>query len=197
MDAIMLGNIIKYYSKVSDMAMVSLKNEKRMQFRKLLTNRSLMEATKDSFEKIHRSKDADKLVSDYMKAMNGMAKKAQKEHNMILQLLKSTKDPALKQKILDNYANAGVHGFTAKNGARWNVETYSNMYTTHVNNELNRMRVIEQVKPGNKVQVSDHGTICDLCIPWEGKTLTLKQLETARRQGLFHPRCMHFVMEVT
>jgi len=96
---------------------------------------------------------------------------------------------------LNDYANNGCHGFTAKNGARWNIETYSNMYSTHVNNELYRLSVIENTK-GDKVLISTHGTECELCIPWEGKLLTLKQLDTARSEGLFHPRCLHFVIEV-
>lgn len=194
MSEIMLQNIIKYYAKVSDMAMVNLSQEKKFQFRKMLTNRSLMEATKDHFEKIHRSESANKLINDYVQSMNNMHKIAQKEYNEVLAKIKATNDPMLKQKLLNDYADNGVKGFRAKNGAMWNIETYSNMYTTQVNNELIRMAVIENSKSG-KVLISTHGTVCDLCIPFEGKVLTLAQLDRARSEGLFHVRCLHFVIE--
>jgi len=192
----MLNNIIGYYAKVTDMALVNLKNEKKFQFGRYLKNNAITATVKDHYHKIHRSKQADKLVDDYVKAMNNMYKLAQSEYNTTLTKLKATNDPIAKQKILNDYANNGCHGFTAKNGARWNIETYSNMYSTHVNNELLRLREIENAK-GNLFLISTHGTECDLCIPWEGRTVTRKQLDIARGEGLFHPRCMHFVSEVT
>jgi hypothetical protein len=195
MSEIMLNNIIKYYAKVSDMALINLAEGKRFQFRKMLTNHSLMQATKDHFEKIHRSENANKLINDYVQSMSNMHVIAQKEYNQVLAKIKATNDPILKQKLLNDYANEGVKGFRAKNGAMWNIETYSNMYSTHVNNELLRLRELENAK-GNMFQISSHGTICDLCIPWEGRKVTREQLDIARGEGLFHPRCLHFIVEV-
>ena len=191
----MLNNIINYYSKVTDMALENLAKEKNFQFGRYLKNNVQTIAAKDHYHKIHRSANADKLVDGYVKSMNNMYKLAQKEYNTVLAKLKATKDPVLKQKILNDYANSGCHGFTAKNDARWNIETYSNMYSTHVNNELLRLRELENSE-GNRFLISTHGTDCDLCIPWEGKILTRKQIQVARSEGLFHPRCMHFILEV-
>jgi hypothetical protein len=195
MSEIMLNNIIKYYAKVSDMALTNLAQGKQFQFRKMLTNHTLMQATKDYFEKIHRSDKANELINNYVQSMNNMHKIAQKEYNQVLAKIKATNDQILKQKLLNDYAMDGIHGFKAKNGAMWNIETYSNMYTTQVNNELLRLSVIENSKSG-KVLISTHGTECDLCTPFEGKVLTLKELDRARSEGLFHVRCMHYVIEI-
>lgn len=191
----MLLTLIKYYAKVSDMAMLNLAQGKQFQFRKMLKNHSLMQVTKDNFQSINNSKKANDLINKYVGDMNNMYTLAQKEYNSILAKIKSTNDPVLKQKLLNDYADKGIHGFTAKNGARWNIETYSNMYTNHVNSELWRMSVIESCESG-VVLISTHGTDCDMCIPWEGQTVTLEELEIARGEGLFHPRCRHFIIEV-
>lgn len=188
----MLNNIIKYYKNVSDRALKNLANGKGFQFRRNMTNKSLEQATTGHFQSIHNSENANKLISEYNTAMKNMAKSSQKEYNRILHIVKNTKDDKLKQKMLNHMANNGIHGFTAKNGARWNIETYSNMYTRHVNNELVRMNVIENAK-NDLFDVSVHNTICDLCIPYEGKTLTRIQLEEST---LFHPNCKHYVTEV-
>jgi hypothetical protein len=188
----MLQNIIKYYAKVTDMALVNLSQNKQFQFRKMLTNHSLMQVTEDNLLQLHDSENARKLINDYKIAMNDMAKIASKDYNKVLNQLKSTNDDTLRQKILNDYAERGIHGFTARNGARWNIETYSNMYTTHVNNQLIRMAVLENSKV-DMFQVSTHGTICDLCIPYEGQLLTRQELDDST---LFHPRCLHFIVEV-
>ena len=192
----MLDLIIKYYARVTNMALTNLANGKRFQFRKMLTNHSLLQATKSHYEKYSRSPEAMKLIDDYTKAMNNMYRHAQAEYNLILNKLNATSDPVLKQKLLNQVADNGFHGFTARNGARWNIETYSNMYSRHVNNELVRLQVIEQAKAKGytKIKISTHGTICELCKPYEGKTLTLAELEAAKARGLFHPNCLHFVL---
>lgn len=190
----MLQNIIKYYQKVSDMALVNLKDEKNFQFRKMLTNHSLMQVTEDNLLKISNSAESRKLIADYKKAMNDMAKIASKDYKQVLNKLKATNDPVLKQKILNDYANRGIKGFKAKNGAMWNIETYSNMYSQHVNNQLIRNSVLENSKSG-RYQISSHNTECELCIPYEGRILTRKQLDVAISNGFFHVRCLHTMSE--
>lgn len=192
----MLNNIIKYYENVTDDALKNLAKEKPFQFRKRLTNHSLLKAVESHYEKITNSDEAKKIIKDYNKSMNSMYKLAKQDYNKTLKMLQATDDPELKQKILNDYANKGIHGFTAKNGARWNIETYSNMYTTHVNNELVRLRVLEDADNGNNFKVSSHNCICDLCKPYENKVLSRRELEMARENGLFHIRCKHFIIEV-
>jgi hypothetical protein len=128
--------------------------------------------------------------------MNGMYKSARDDYNKTLKLLKATSDPIVKQRILDEYATRGIHGFTAKNGARWNIETYSNMCTTHFNNEIVRLSVLENIDQDGKVQITTSSKPCPLCIPWENKILTLQELNYARSQGLFHVRCKHFAYPI-
>jgi len=189
-------DVIKYYEKVSTMALTNLKNEKTFQFRKMLTNHSLLKVVESHYEKITKSDEAKKQIKAYMKAMNDMTAIAKKDYNKVLSQIKSTTDPALKQKLLSDYASKGISGFVAKNGAVWSIETYSNMYSRHVNNELVRLQVIEQAKSKgyDKIKISNHGTICELCKPFEGKILTLAELEAAKARGLFHPNCLHFVL---
>ena len=192
----MQNKIISYYEKVSDMAIENLKAEKNFQFRKMLTNHSLLKVVESHYESITNSAEAKKLIKEYMESMNGMYIPARNEYNKTLQLLKATKDPMLKQQIIDAYCERGIHGFTAKNGARWNIETYSNMCTTHFNNELVRLSVLETRKEGDKFEVSSHAKACPLCIPFEGKILTYEELQEAKAAGLFHVRCKHLVTKV-
>jgi hypothetical protein len=189
-------NLISYYEKVTNMALTNLKAEKTFQFRKMLTNHSLLKVVESHYEKITNSPEAKKKIKEYMNAMNNMAKVASLDYNMILKQIKSTNDPMLKQKLLLDYADKGISGFVAKNGAVWSIETYSNMYTTHFNNELVRLSVLETVGPGEKVQVTESSNPCPLCIPWENEILTLEELEEAKAAGLFHVRCKHFVIKV-
>lgn len=189
-----LDKIIKYYANVSDMAIENLKQEKKFQFRKMLTNHSLLKTVEDNYQKISRSEEAQKMISDYMQSMNNMYKPARDEYNKTLALLKATEDPVLKQKIIDNYAENGIHGFTARNGAKWNIETYSNMCTTHFNNELVRLSVLETVRD-EKVRITKSANPCEKCIPYENKLLDLKELEEAKKKGLFHVRCMHLAIK--
>jgi hypothetical protein len=189
----MLQNTIKYYEKITDEALKNLAAGKKYQFRKMLKNPSLLAANEDYFLSIHKSSQARELIKKYQQDMRNMYILASKEYNLTLAKIKATKDPALIQKLLSDYADSGVIGFTAKNGARWNIETYSRMYTVHVNNQLYRMSVREQAK-SNLFQVSDHGTICDLCIPFEGRILTGEELDSST---LFHPNCKHFITEVS
>lgn len=188
----MLQNTTKYYEKISDEALKNLTAGKKYQFRKMMKNPSLLAANEDYFLSIHKSTQARELIKRYQKDMQNMYKIAGKEYNLVLAKIKATKDHILIQKLLNDYADGGVIGFTAKNGARWNIETYSRMYTVHVNNQLYRMSVREQAK-SNLFKVSTHGTICDLCIPYEGRILTGEELDNST---LFHPNCKHFITEV-
>ena len=189
---IMLKNIIKYYKGVTNRALENLKNEKNFQFKKNLTNKTLEQATTDHLQKLNNSKQANKLIAEYRQAMRGMSEVAQTEYNRYLNIIKSTNDKDLKQKMLNNIANRGIHGFTGKDGKHWNIEGYSHMYTRHVNNQLIRLKVLENSN-FDLFLVSKHGTICDLCKPYEGKYLVRQELEDS---PLFHPFCKHFIIEV-
>ena len=113
----MLDNVIKYYANVSDMAIKNMKNGKAFQFRKHLTNHSLLRVVESHYESISKSPESKKMIADYMASMNGMSKVAKDDYNKTMNLMKATEDPIAKQRIIDAYAERGIHGFTAKNGA--------------------------------------------------------------------------------
>jgi len=191
----MINNTIKYYKNLTSLAYKNLLQGKKFQFRKYMMNNSLNAYNSDYFLKLHRSEKAFELIKQYTKDMQNMHIEATKQYNIVLQQIKSTDDKVLQQKILSSYAEVGITGFIASNGARWNIETYSTMYTRHINNTLLRMEVLENSKSG-KVKISEHGTICDLCKPFEGKILTIEEVEEAEIMGLFHNNCLHFCIEV-
>jgi hypothetical protein len=200
----LLENNIKYYKKISDEALINLSENKKYKF---TVNEKLLNDNISNFLKIDDSTASKELIDKYKKDMHKMINTANIEYNKVLNKLNSTQynisnflkdDKVLKQKILNDYVDTGVIGFKAKNGARWNIETYSNMYTRHVNNECVRNSVLEQSKKQGKekIKISIHGTKCDLCKPWEDKILTFEELETAKSAGLFHPNCLHIVLFV-
>jgi hypothetical protein len=191
----LLKNNINYYKKISDEALSSLSSNQKYKF---TVNEKLLQDNISNFLKIDDSKASKELIDKYKKDMHKMFNTANIEYNKVFNKINSTDDEILKQKILNDYVDSGIIGFKAKNGARWNIETYSNMYTRHVNNECVRNSVLEQSKKQGKerVKISVHGTKCDLCKPWEGKILTFSELETAKSAGLFHPNCLHIILFV-
>lgn len=194
----MLDNTIKYYKRITVEALNNLKEEKGFQFRKYMTNKSLQQANESFFLSVNKSDRARELIDRYNKDLQNMYKIARKEYNIVLNKIKATDDPVLKQKLLDDYADNGIIGFVAKDGARWNIETYSKMYTSYVNNELVRMSVLEESKrqKRDRVKISSHGTVCNKCKPWEGRTITLEEYEEAKEAGFGHPHCLHIVLFV-
>ena len=106
----------------------------------------------------------------------------------------------LNHRLLDELEAKGVTGFVDKAGREWNLSVYTEMLarTTMMNahreaniNEL-RLRGYDLVK------ISSHGTVCKLCIPWEGAILSISgdsnkypSLADAEAAGLFHPNCLH------
>lgn len=195
----LLDNIIKYYAKVTDAALNNLSNGKTFQFRKYLTNHSLLKVVESHYDSIDKSEASRKLVNEYMTAMNSMTIHAKNDYNLALKKFKAAAgDKVLQQSILNEFANNGITGFVSKNGARWNIETYSNMYSRHVNNEILRIRELNKIKERKEssVLISSHGTVCDICKKYEGRILTLMQLDAAREDGLFHPNCLHFILPV-
>lgn len=191
----MLLNLIKYYEKITDLALINIKNEKRFNFKSKLNNDVLLKQSEDHLMSVYKkagggtlSDEAKNKIDTYISDIKKMNKLAVKDYNKVLTSLKG-KTLEEKQKILNKLADRGFHGFTAKNGANWNIETYSNMYFTHVNNEMVRQAVIDN---SEMVRVSVHGTVCKLCIPWEGKLLKVTEIKNTT---LFHPRCKHFLIK--
>ena len=64
------------------------------------------------------------------------------------------------------------------------------------NHQLFQLKLLENRKKGQKVKITYSQTPCDLCIPYEGKVLTMDELQDAKDNGLFHVRCQHFAYPV-
>lgn len=197
----MQQNIIKYYEKIIDLALKNIVQEKSFQFKSKLNNRNLLMQSEDHLISVYKksggsslSNKAKELIDTYKKDMSQMYKIAIKDYNDTLKLLKATKDINEKQKILNKLADRGISGFTGANGV-WNLETYTNMYFTNINNEMVRLGVLDSMQ-GDMIQISSHNTKCKICKPWEGKIIKKSDLEEARRNGLFHVRCKHILLEV-
>lgn len=111
----------------------------------------------------------------------------------------------------------GVSVFADKAGRRWRLTTYTEMAVRTGVMNAHHAGFIDAYTAigGDLVTVTRHNGTCDLCAPWEGRTLTLGKhtpgplvvsdpatgeittievdatLDSAREQGLFHPNCRH------
>lgn len=104
------------------------------------------------------------------------------------------------RKYRDNLAEKGVTGFRDRTNRNWNMRSYTEMVArtttmqAHLQGTANRL-----LENGHDlVKVSKHAGACDLCVPWQGKILSLTgktegypTLEEAEAEGLFHPNCKH------
>ena len=100
----------------------------------------------------------------------------------------------------EQLAERGVTGFKDRSGKMWNMRSYTEMVSrtttmqAHLEGTANRL-----VEQGHDlVKVSTHRGACELCVPWQGKILSITgktegypTLEEAKAAKLFHPRCLH------
>jgi len=108
-----------------------------------------------------------------------------------------------KKLISNKIAGELKQGFIAlkdKAGKNWKIDTYADMLAqtkmTESTNQGLQNQLLEE--DYDLVQVTSHGTKCDLCGPWEGEILSIsgnskeyKSVDEAEGAGLFHPRCQH------
>lgn len=111
------------------------------------------------------------------------------------------------QEVARNYRNQlaeqGVTGFRDKLDRQWNMRTYSKMVarttTMECHLEGTKNRLLEHGY--DLVKVSSHAGSCPLCLPYQGKILSLTgrdkddprcyaTLQEAKDNGLFHPNCV-------
>jgi len=104
------------------------------------------------------------------------------------------------QRLLDELTENGISSFTDAGGKTWNLGTYAEMHARTTSMEAtnlgteNRMAEVGE----DLVKITSHAGACPLCIPWEGKVLSLSgssddypSVDEARAAGLFHPNCAH------
>ena len=104
------------------------------------------------------------------------------------------------QKALNMFADKGITGFVDKSGRKWELASYVDMATrttqahAYVQGHIDR-----QISLGRDlVIVNGHPNACPLCLPWQGKILSISgtdprypSLKDAIAAGLFHPNCRH------
>jgi hypothetical protein len=104
------------------------------------------------------------------------------------------------RRFREQLAERGVTGFKDRSGRMWNMRTYTEMVarttTMQAHLEGTANRLVEQGH--DLVKVSTHRGACPLCVPWQGKILSITgktegypTLEEAKAAGLFHPNCRH------
>jgi hypothetical protein len=96
----------------------------------------------------------------------------------------------------------GLSALVDKGGHTWTLDRYSEMLLRTKAVEARNRGLINRVAENgyDLVQVSDHGTSCELCQPWEGQVLSITgddpdypSLADAESDGLFHPNCKHAI----
>lgn len=94
----------------------------------------------------------------------------------------------------------GVTGFTDARGRNWELSAYVEMATrTAAERAFNVSHLDRMQSLGlDLFTVTDDGHPCPLCLPWQGKILSVlpdgradATLEEATAAGLFHPNCRH------
>jgi hypothetical protein len=101
----------------------------------------------------------------------------------------------------------GVTGFVDSAGRSWSLSTYVEMAVrTSTQRAYNAAHLERMVAAGIVLfTVSDSGRPCMLCLPWQGKVLTVgpnmdptfsadASVAEATAAGLFHPNCQHVLL---
>lgn len=102
-------------------------------------------------------------------------------------------DAFIRERVTD-----ALTGFVDSRGARWQLDTYSEMVARTTTREAvsaglqNRMVETGQLL----VKISEHGDTDEVCAQWAGKTFalpgqTVEGYATIPKLPPFHPRCIH------
>ena len=107
-----------------------------------------------------------------------------------------------------DFLRRGLNVIEYKDGKRVNIASYSQMAVRTAGQRAMLMGegAFRKKYKQHLIQISAHGTSCELCIPWQGKILIddvygggsskdgkYTLLSEAMDQGLFHPNCKHGV----
>ncbi|GAA3330643.1 hypothetical protein HP467_07280 [Curtobacterium albidum] len=127
-----------------------------------------------------------------------------------VQVLDVELTPAQAQAIAwRDFTSNGITGFTDKSGREWSLSAYTEMAVrTSAARAFNAAHLERMHAIGVRYfTVSDVGSPCPLCLPWQGAVLTDgpvvaaemhvdATIAEARARGLFHPNCRHYLTAV-
>jgi hypothetical protein len=147
---------------------------------------------------------AEGMTGIYRNAGRIISETQKRQLNFIIAegTLKGDARKAIANTVASKLEEEGLSVLVDKGGRAWSFETYSDM--------LVRTKAVEARNQGlanrlltsgyDLVEVSDHGTECPLCGPWEGEILSLNgetdgydTVDDAEGEGLFHPNCEHAI----
>lgn len=104
------------------------------------------------------------------------------------------------QMVLDDLAKSGITGFIDGAGRGWSLESYAEMAVRTGTMKASTAGHMDTLKENglDLVIVSDTGSSCELCQPFEGQVFSLSgdsdeypPFSEAEEGGLFHPNCRH------
>jgi len=146
---------------------------------------------------------------EYEEAVKGEFMSAQKLMTMVKQErlkyiltpegLNSFNQKQLKKDIVENLSK-DLTSLTYRSGRRWKLETYAEMLSRTKLTEVSNNGMTDRLLNSgyDLVQVTVHGTDCELCKPYEGKILSMTgrtagfpTVDEAESNGLMHPNCRH------
>lgn len=104
------------------------------------------------------------------------------------------------QQALNRFADRGIVGFVDKAGARWQLESYTEMAVRTAVGRAQVQGTLDTFADHDRdlVIVSDAPQECEVCRPWEGRVLSstgatpgYPTVSAARAAGLLHANCRH------
>ncbi len=106
------------------------------------------------------------------------------------------------QMALNRFADVGVSGFIDRAGRRWDMASYAEMAIRSACGQAAVEGHLDKLLDNDHdlVIVSGGFESCPLCVPWEGRVLSISgqtpgypTVADARANGLWHPNCVHTV----
>jgi hypothetical protein len=105
---------------------------------------------------------------------------------------------AIERRLIDDGVTDALTGFVTSRGARLQLDDYARMVARTTTREAvsvaTKNRLLDR---GEKlITISDHGTTCEICEPYEGQTYALpgtvvEGYDTIDQLPPFHPNCLH------
>lgn len=132
----------------------------------------------------------------------------QQRRSAMLHLLGAEGSPrAASKQLRDALIRQGKTAFIDRAGKRWALDTYAQMATRTVTREAVTQGAITRMASHgvNLARISSHASACQICVPWEGRLISLDGTTTdyqgeAVSDGTFmpplHPNCRHSLMPV-
>lgn len=117
----------------------------------------------------------------------------------------------LRDRDIARMVSDGGFGFVDSAGKRWNLDTYTEMAVRTTTREATVQGAIDRMASHqvNLARVSSHADACQICLPWQGRLVSLDGTTTDYRSEAvtdlgalpnagppFHPNCRHSLQPV-